>query len=118
PVEHRGAQAYDGSQKHQGATQEMDQREPGAHDLLPLCYKKGGVSARRTEEVPHALAGRAHAAGLRGRIEPEVLRWTAAGHALIHPARPVGCWVASLRTCVAETPKSCLKSRANWSGRT
>src|SRR5262249_39047485 len=42
----------------------------------------------------------------------------------IPPRKPLralhadGRWLASLRTCVAETPNSCLKSRANWSQRT
>lgn len=43
PVEHRCGQTYGGSQEYQGVTHEMDQHEPGAHDFLPLCRKKGGV---------------------------------------------------------------------------
>jgi hypothetical protein len=41
PVEHRCGQTYGGSQEHQGVTQEMDQREPGAHDLLPPLSQEG-----------------------------------------------------------------------------
>lgn len=40
PVEHRSGQTYGGSQEYQGATHEMDQREPGAHYLLPFVTRR------------------------------------------------------------------------------
>jgi hypothetical protein len=35
------------------------------------------------------------------------------GQSTIHHSGPDGRWLASWRTCFAETPNSCLKSRAN-----
>jgi hypothetical protein len=79
--------------------------EPSTHEIFFLAISGTavpageGVPAWRAEEVPHDLAGQAHAAMLRGKFEPDALQW------------------AARRSSVAETPKSCLKSRANWSGR-
>jgi hypothetical protein len=69
PVEHRCGQTYGGSQEHQGVTHEMDQHEPGAHDLLPpfVARRVGSMTRYRLSGFPgvdplsrSSLSGQVH----------------------------------------------------------
>lgn len=44
---------------------------------FPFVTRRSASLPGELRKSPHDRAGRAHAAVLRGRIEPEVLQWTA-----------------------------------------